>query len=247
MKRIRPLMLAVMAMFVFSAVATASAQAKGTEGPSWMSEEGRVPPTETREVKAVAETPFILKNNTANVKIECKKLKFKAGSIITGSTGKNSGTGLGSTEFSGCEGGAKEGKLTGCEPVKGEVNTQETVTTLGYASPNRTGPVLVLLKPQVGNSFVTIKFTGASCFATSTAVTGQVVGEATNGVEEPVATIKIAFSETGKTIYTETEGALQSSKTSLVSFGSASTLTGTAGILLLPMTFWLIMLYNQAA
>src|ERR1700689_3183687 len=175
MRRIKPLMLALLAIFAFTAIVASAAQAAATEGPWWDVSGKRLGPNQTRPGLTSAEKPVILRSAVSKVRIECQSVKFGTGATINGSTGKNSSSGLGISEFSNCVGGGKEESLTTCKPEGGTVTTLPTSTTVGYSEANRKGEILVLFTPVSGTVFSTIKFTGSNCFAATTSVSGSVV------------------------------------------------------------------------
>jgi hypothetical protein len=165
---------------------------------------------------------------------------------LDGSTGKNAGTGEEMFEFSGCKGGAKEESLSECEPEGGKITTGAAVDTLGYSNSTRTGKLLMLIKPKSESTLASIKFTGAKCLATSTSVSGSLVGEDFNsskavevGANE-VEALKgeLHLTESAKTIWTEKEGSLTSTKANLEVFSSKATLTGEATLELANGTSW---------
>ncbi len=201
---------------------------------------------ERREILATAKSAFVLKNATAQVKVECKALKLKSDALLNGSSGENASTSKEIIEYSQCKGGAKEEKLTECEPESGKITTNTLVSTLGFANGLRTGPVLVIRKAEVGSTFASIKFTGALCFTATTVVTGSVIGGAYAGgvaVEEGKNETEktggeIRFVTPQKTIWTESSGKLTTIKGGLTSFGTASSLEGEEEITLASKAAW---------
>jgi Flp pilus assembly protein TadG len=137
MSRIRIIGLALVAVFAMSAVA-ASAASAATEGPFYKVAGKRLAATETKPLKAKASKNFVL--TASGVVITCTKLKLSSASKIIGSTGKNPGTSEETLEFEGC---TVTGNGEGCEVENGKITTNVVTNTLGYATKERTGKILV--------------------------------------------------------------------------------------------------------
>jgi hypothetical protein len=234
MKSLRTIGVALAALFAISAVIAVAAQ--GTEGPFWKVNGTRLAAGQTTLILASAKQQFVLKNAASKVKIECKALKLGEDPTFNGSSGANAGTSKEVIEYSECTGGAKEEGVN-CKPQSGKVTTTLVTNTLGYSRDTKVGSlVLVLFKPAVGSTFTTILFEGTNCFAETTTVTGQTIGEATvNGKaievgSEPAEELsgQIKFTTAGKSILVESGGTLTNFKTGLNAFGTAATLEGEA-------------------
>ena len=110
------------------------------------------------------------------------------------------------------------------------------VGTLGYSNAQRGGEILLRFAPAKGTLFSTIKFTGASCFATSISITGSIAalwvrgGDAVSVGEELVSgRLLFSFNKTEKpSFFYESNGKLESAKAELAEFGTAATLEGVA-------------------
>ncbi len=248
MRSMKSIGVALLAVFALSAVVAVAAQ--GTEGPYWKVGGARLAAGQTTGVLSEAKKAFTLFNPVAKVKIECKALKLGAGSTLNGSSGANAGTSKEVIEYSECKGGGKEESLTECEPVGNKITTEPVTNTLGYSKDEKlTSLVLVLFKPVTGGTFVTINFTGKNCFASSTAVTGTVIGEPqVNGQpievdHEPAPTAHgvLVFTPAKRTILVETGGKLTTTTSGLTAFGTASTLEGEALVFLHGLVPWAIL------
>jgi hypothetical protein len=155
-------------------------------------------------------------------------------------------TGHETLEFAKCVGGAKEESLTGCEPEAGKITSTALLDKVGYSSASLTGPVLALLEPESGSTLASVKFVGEGCIATSTMLTGDLIGEVFSGgkvvevganeVEAATAEIKLPVAE--KTIWTESSGSLTLVKSSLSVLESAATLEGAATLELSSKAKW---------
>jgi hypothetical protein len=229
------------AVFAMSAVA-ASAASAATEGPFYKVAGKRLAATETKPLKAKASKNFVL--TASGVVITCTKLKLSSASKIIGSTGKNPGTSEETLEFEGC---TVTGNGEGCEVENGKITTNVVTNTLGYATKERTGKILVLFKPKSGAIFVTVKFTGAKCTFKTTAIEGSVIGEAASSKKavevggEPAEAKEnetLFEATTPKVIFIEKEGAIEETKASLKAFGLAASLTGEADLTLEGEPVW---------
>jgi hypothetical protein len=233
MNRIRLLGLALMAVFAFSAVASAVASA--TEGPFYKVNGATLASGATRLLLATAKEKFTLESKNANISIICTGLTLpEAGQMqIQGVAAGNGGTSKEVLEFTGCT-------VTGngeCEVENKKIKTAPVTNTLGYGNASRTGQVLVLFQPETGTNFVTVKFTGAGCKFKETNVEGTTVGGAQVGGSPLLAGagteslhgevkfphVQLIFIEKGK--------ALTHTKAGLKAFGVASTLSGIALLL----------------
>jgi hypothetical protein len=246
MGRFKSVGLALMALLALGGGATSAADAAETEGPLILVKSEWLGSGESREVKANAKASFIFKSKTVKAKIECKALKLKPGGTVNGSSRKSGGMGKMVLELSECHGAAKEEALTGCEPEGGKITSVALADTVGYSTSLRTGAVLMEVAPESGTTLATVKFTGEKCIATTATISGALIGEifesgkvvevGVNEVESVSPEIK--FGTTGKTISTESEGALTSVKSSLMLFGVESTLEGAAALELASALPW---------
>jgi hypothetical protein len=226
---IRRLVLALLAVFAFGAVAAASAQAVEEEAPFWVIEGTRLGAGETHYITAKisneegteAGASFVL---TAEKKsIKCTGLKLKEG-VLLGSAAGNPGTNDEVIEFTKC---TVEGNGEGCK-VKGEAFTtknlkSELVKKVG------TEEILVEFSPISGATLATIEFEGAACVVKSTAVTGSVAAmvlgdpanlEKSELVSFPAMAIKEVLLVKSKIS--------EVTKVGLTAFGGEATLAGTA-------------------
>jgi hypothetical protein len=189
---------------------------------------------ETRLLLASAKEHFILANSLG-LTITCTGLTLPqtAHMQIMGSTGQNGGTSNEVIEFTGC---TQEGNGTPCEITSSTITTTLILNVLGYASSSRGDPVLVLYQPQAGSVLSTVKFTGTGCKVTSSALTGNAIGQEQVG-GAPVEfnqllnqgeTLhgEVAFGSSKRTIWTEASGTLKEVKGKLEFGGTAAKLTG---------------------
>ena len=126
-------------------------------------------------------------------KVICPTVKAATGSVIEGTTSKNSGKGKVTLEYSGC---TVEENTAGCAVENGSFSTKPLRLLLGYgakAGTEGTGKLLTLFRPE-GNEFAEIKTTGTctpSNFrienkASCTPLCEGVIAQNLNGAEEPV-------------------------------------------------------------
>ncbi|HEX5853299.1 MAG TPA: hypothetical protein VFY36_09410 [Solirubrobacteraceae bacterium] len=208
----------------WSAIVPVTTQA--TEGPFYVVGSMLLLAGEVNSIKVANQvTSYVLKITTAKVKVICSILTLKANATIYGSTGAHPGTGKEIMEYEGCEGGGVGEGLANCMPQSGKFSTAALSSTLGYASASRSAPVLTLYKPEAGSTLATIKFTGTECVASSTTVTGTIVGKV-SPEGHTTGKVTISFAESQPTIFTEDGGSLKSVKPSIKAFGNAATFTG---------------------
>jgi hypothetical protein len=237
MGQIRALGLALAVALTISGIATTMARAE-SEGPYIAVKNQVLGNGESREVTGTAKAPFTFKSKAAKVKVECKGLELAPGATVNGSSRETASGGKETIRFARCAGGETGEGLTGCEPEGGVLTTAPLIDTIGFANSAKTGPVLVLFEPETGSTLATVKLSGAKCVATSTTVTGHLVGEAFaagSAVEvgkNEIQTVKpeIRFAPTEKTIWTESGGSLTSTKNTLTTFGASATFEGEAGL-----------------
>ncbi|HEX5853587.1 MAG TPA: hypothetical protein VFY36_10895 [Solirubrobacteraceae bacterium] len=246
MTRIRPIGLALVAMFAFSAFAASTASA--AQGPLWSVNKKHLKAGETRLLLVTAKENFELAVVATGVKIKCTGLTLPnaASMHIEGAAPGNGGKSKEVLQFTTC---TVENNGEGCEVAEGKtITTSPVVNTLGFPRGERMGPILVVFTPEANGGFtnnsvfVTVKFTGEKCLATSVPVLGQVIGEAfENGHPVEVDLTKLGteslhgevrFIKPGpKTIWIENGGTLKTVKTELKLAANAATLIGTALLL----------------
>jgi hypothetical protein len=191
----------------------------------------------TRLLLATAKEKFTLESKSVGITITCTGLTLpEAGQMqIQGVAAGNGGTSKEALEFTGC---IVTGNGEPCEVEGKKVKTATITNTLGYGNASRTGPVLVLFQPEKGTNFVTVKFTGVGCKFKDTPVEGSTVGAAQVGGspvvigKEPEETLhgEVKFPHV-QLIFIEKEKSLKHVKAGLKAFGVASTLSGTALLL----------------
>ncbi len=234
---VKALGMTVMAMLVIGGFATTVARAALTEGPLLVAATQVLGNGETRELTGDATRSFTLKNKALEFKVECGALELESGATLNGSSRETSGGGKETIGFSSCSGGESKEGSSGCEPEGGKITTNALIDTLGYSG-LRSGPVLVLFKPESGSTFALAKFTGAKCAGSSVPLNGSVVGEllaegspvevGKNEVEslEP----EIEVNSGTATILTESAGTLTSTKGGLTIDGVTAPIEGAAGL-----------------
>jgi hypothetical protein len=221
MRRTRTAGLTTIVLVALSAVLTLSAQA--TEGPFFITSGllTRLLAGESRLIGvANPVTPYLIEVATSKIQVTCSIFTLKRGATIYGSTNAHPGTGKELMEYEGCQGGGKS-----CMPQSAKFSTTTLVSTLGYSSASRSAPVLMLYQPALGSTIATIKFTGAECVASSTALAGTIVARVSPEGHSSVK-ITVGFAKSQPTIFTEEGGSLKTVKPLLVAFGSPATLTG---------------------
>jgi hypothetical protein len=243
-------LVAALAVLALSAVVATAAQA-ATEGPYFKVAGTRLLSGKTKEVKLVAGHPVEFTVQALYMRIVCYGAKLKAGATIDGSTGANAGTSKETIEYSECQGGASY-ETGQCEPEGGKITTSPLVGTLGYSSSTKTGPVLVKYHAETGSTFATIKFVGARCAMSSTPVTGTQVASVYAGRspievgsnEVEAAKAEVWFSATEKTIWTESEKVLTSTRGGLVASGFAFSEEAETGLELAGGGNWGVFAYK---
>ena len=194
-------------------------------------------PGETRLLLASAHEKFTIEAKPAGEAVNCESLSLrtdKAHEIanrIAGLVGLSHFTIL----YTGC---SVTGNGEGCEVEGKMVTTGSLLGTDGFSTASGTaGPLLVLLEPESGKLFATIKFTGAKCTVLSTGLTGNVIGaafttgkEITAEHEVEAARGELHFTKSSKAIWTEVGGTLKETKAKLEVFGLTATLSGAATV-----------------
>ncbi len=247
--RVQLMLVALLGVFAFSAVAAAAAQAE--EAPFWSIGGTRLEEGKTHYVTAkvynVTGQPagFLLKATTGQT-VLCPFIRLKEG-VLLGSKAGNPGTKDEVIEFFGETGNpcTVENNGTGCK-VKGPIVTNPVKSELVESEKSTTAALLVEFFTASG-PFVKLEFEGTGCTTKETTVSGKVAGEVredpNNGtlggvVKLPNAKIEakswlVNFPATAiKHIWLIKAGLGEETKLELVSFGEEATLSGTALILL---------------
>ena len=246
--RVRLMLAALLGVFAFSAVAAAAAQAE--EAPFWSIggtrlEEGKTHYITAKVYNVTGETEgFTLAAPTGQV-IHCPFIRLKEG-VLLGSKAGNPGTNDEVIEFFGnaekpC---TVTGNGTGCK-VKEPIVTNPIKSELVESEKSTTAALLTEFFTSSG-PFVKLEFTGP-CAEAETLVSGKVAGEVredpNNGTLGAVVKLPnekkeakswlLHFPATAiKHVWLIKGGLGEETKMELVSFGEASTLTGTALLLL---------------
>ncbi|HWJ20249.1 MAG TPA: hypothetical protein VNR65_16150 [Geobacterales bacterium] len=231
--------LTLVTMVALSAAAVAVANA--VEGPFYKVGGSRLLENETRLLLASAKpgTPFVLTGTGLTVTCTSLSLPVANEMQLIGSTGANAGKSLEALHFTGCT-VASNG--AGCDVENGLILTNLVSNLLGYSTPTKTGPILVLFVPDQAKDFVTIHFkalSGGECKVPSALVEGSVIGLArVNGANvvvgsEPAETLhgEVSFAGLNKTIWMESNGTLMSVKSGFNVGGLGAKFTGIALLL----------------
>jgi hypothetical protein len=173
--RVRLILVALLAMFTFSAVAATAAQAE--EAPFWSREGIRLGAGETHYITAKKYSEkFTLKS--AGHTIECNNVRLTENSaqrsVLIGSAAGNPGTNLEVIEiFEGCK---VTGNGANCK-IKEPIVTNPVKSELVETEKGEKGSLLTEFTPAKGVTFVTLKFEGSECKVKETAVAGAVAGQ----------------------------------------------------------------------
>ena len=177
--RVRLMLVALLGVFAFSAVAAAAAQAE--EAPFWSIGGTRLAEGKTHYITAKVynvtgnEEGFTLRSESGQV-VHCPFIKLKEG-VLLGSKEGNPGTNDEVIEFFGEKG--KECTVTGngspCAPVE-PIVTNSVKSELVESEKSTTAALLVEFFTTSG-PFVTLKFVGSGCLVKETQVSGKVAGE----------------------------------------------------------------------
>jgi hypothetical protein len=239
------MLVALLGVFAFSAVAAAAAEAE--EAPFWSREGVRLAAGETHYITAKiynvagSEKGFVL---TAIGKvIKCESVRLKEG-VLLGSSAGNPGTNDEVIEFFG------ECKVTGngssCKPIEPIVTTN-VKSELVESEKGEKGSLLTEFKPETGTVFTTIKFEGTACTVKETKVTGSVAGQVRtdpnnselgelvslpNGKKEAKSWLLNFPVIPIKEVWLIKEGTGKTEKLGLTAFSEEATLTGVTLILL---------------
>lgn len=174
---------------------------------------------ETKALTAKASSSYVLTVEEGLYSISCTKLAWKNGTAL-GSSGANPGTRRGTPTFEGC---TVKGNGANCTVVEGRLPFEAVEYMPGYASKERNGKMLVLLKPASGSVFVNVAMSGG-CTWGGFALVGSVVGEVWSGGKAVEVGTEPALSNVSevnfptkriKTIWTEKAGVLTETKASL--------------------------------
>jgi hypothetical protein len=174
--RVRLMLVALLGVFAFAAVAAAAAQAE--EAPRWTINGSILGAGETHYITAkiytTSENPvFTLTAGTK--KVTCGAVRLASG-VLLGSSAGNPGTNNEVIEFFGkCE---VKGNGTGCK-VQEPIVTKPVRSELVETESGKKASLLVEFKPAEGNEFTQLNFeaeAGGKCTVANTKVTGETVG-----------------------------------------------------------------------
>ncbi len=244
--RVRLMLVALLGVFAFGAVAAAAAQAE--EAPFWSIGGTRLAEGKTHYITAKVYNVtgntegFTLKAETGQV-VHCPTIKLGQG-VLLGSNAGNPGTNDETIEFSG--GCTIENVGTGCTKVQEPIVTNPVKSELVESEKSTTAALLVEFFTTTG-PFVTLHFEGTGCKVTETTVSGKVAAEVredpNNGTLGAVVKLPNEKKEAKSWLLNFPTTAIkhvwlikneigEETKIELTSFSEKSTLTGTALILL---------------
>ena len=176
--RVRPMLVALLGVFAFSAVAAAAAQAE--EAPFWTvpksegsKETKRLAAGETRFITAKSYNTIVFGAPSLGIRIACPAVKLKNG-VLLGSNAGEPGAGSAVLEFekNGTENCAQTGNGTACKVVEPIVSTNVRAELVENTTKKK---LLVEFKPETAR-FTTIKFEG-TCNIGETSTEGSVAAE----------------------------------------------------------------------
>lgn len=244
MKRMKVLGLVALAVFAFSAITAAAAQA--TEGPFYKVGGARL--TTTAGIEGSTAKTYVLTAGARTIKCTASKLKS---ATIVGSTGANAGTSKEIIEFEKC---TVAGNGTPCAIPGEKITTEEVKNTLDFANKTSVkGEVLLTYfepakETEKEKRFVKITFEGAGCEIKATAVNGSVAAEALETAEKPIKVEEepaeaekgfVNFPATAITKdFIEEGGVRKEVKPKLEAFGVKATLEGRTALKLTGGTKW---------
>jgi hypothetical protein len=250
MKQIRILGLIMLATFALSAIVVTAAQASG---PFYKLNGIRLLEKEKEEITATAQKMFIFNApGLAGFTIVCKKLKFKAGAEIIGSSGANSSTTKETPELEECVLGGGGEK---CRIKKETIKFEPGKNTLAYPKkvPALGDAELVLFQPEKkGGALFGIEFEpepGGKCtFEGVLFIEGSLAWEAQNGKKEPFK-LKEKVAETEIVLVhsptkavaeacAENAGEVTCIKPKLTFLAKIASLEGAAGLTLKSKSIW---------
>jgi hypothetical protein len=232
-------LVALVAVFVMSAVVATSAEA--AEGPFYKASGARLKAGESSELKASVSKAYVMTWGT--FKFACTAQKLAAGAKIIGSSGASAGTGEETIVFEGC---TVEGNGSGCELENKKITTTAIGSELAYGAKERAGKVLSLFKPVSGSVFATLKFVG-TCAINTMVLEGSVTAEAWSGAKavevgkEPAEAVanEVKFPETSiKKVWIEKARRLEEKKPVLQGFGKVLTIVGGSELTLAGEPRW---------
>ncbi len=243
--RIRTLMLSLLSVFAFSAVAVTVAQAHTDFGPYYKVEglagTERLLGGASQGIEAKSVGSQVLKTATAT--ITCTGEELKNGQL-EGSRGENSSRSSGTLKYSGC---TVTGNGTPCEVTGGTIETKPVIGTLGYEGKSGAGEgegkLLTIFEPETGTEFAEVKFTGTGCSVNPTKVKTKSPGKGiiAEDLNEAEAMVKVGLNETKglfnfvnfpaaaneiTKLWVETNGTLVEVKAGLEAFAIKATLEG---------------------
>jgi hypothetical protein len=177
--RLRTLLMALLAVFIFGAISAAAAQAE--EAPFWTvpksegsSETKRLAAGETRFITAKTYNETELASASLGVKVKCPIVKLKEGNLL-GSNATEPGKDTEIIEFEG--GCTVTGNGAACKVTEPIVTSHVKSTLVENVEAGAAGKkLLTQFAPEVGAKFTTIGFNG-TCTTKSIAVEGSVAAE----------------------------------------------------------------------
>jgi hypothetical protein len=183
--RLRLMLLALLAVFAFGAVATAAAQAE--EAPFWSIGGTRLGAGQTHYMtikKYGSGAIFALESKNHTIACNNVKLTEKTTqrSSLIGSAAGNPGTNLEVIEF--FEGCIVTHNGENCKVVQ-PIVTNPVKSELVETEKGEKGSLLMLFSPAKGAIFAKVKFEGTECKVMETAVTGTVAGQVHRDPNEP--------------------------------------------------------------
>ena len=198
--RVRLMLIALLGVFAFGAVAAAAAQAE--EAPFWTvpksegsKETKRLAAGETRFITAKSYKKTVLSVPSFGISITCPALKLKNG-VLLGSNAGEPGSNNEVIEFekNGTENCTQAGNGTACKVVEPIVTTN---VRSELAENTAKKQLLVEFKPE-GARFTTIKYEG-TCTHGETAVEGSVAAEVLTDPNNGALGETVELPNTGKT------------------------------------------------
>jgi hypothetical protein len=233
--RVRLMLVALLGVFAFSAVATAVAQAETEEAPFWSINKVRLGAGETHYITAKINEEGgagkTIKLTAGTTSVTCKKLKLAEG-VLLGSAVGNPGTNDEVIEFSEC---AVAGNGAKCLKVKEPIvtNSVKSELVLDVATHEK---LLVEFFTEKG-PFVKLIFAGVAgnekCTIGETSVEGNVAAEVLSDPTNTGKSYLLNFPATPiKEVLLVKNSTTEVKKIELRAFSEEASLTGTALILL---------------
>lgn len=184
--RARLMLAALLAVFVFGAVAAAVAQAE--EAPFWTvpksegsNETKRLAAGETRYITGKAYNKFTFESPTLGIAVSCEVLKMREG-VLLGSNAGEPGTAEGILVLEKCTVTGNGGACKISEPISTTHVKSELVENVENGKQGKT--LLGVLFPANGSRFTTVSFTG-TCKTNAISVEGSFAGEARTDPDKP--------------------------------------------------------------